>query len=81
VLIWFAGASSGPKFAVMAVNIAVCHGWAISAPAGTRTRPIARLKPAKVVTPGSTANSTIAAKTAVRPVWRCRPFLDDLADR
>src|SRR5258706_15259384 len=52
----------------MAVNIAVCHGWAMSAPAGTRTRPIARLKPAKVVTPGSTANLTIPAKAAVSPV-------------
>ena len=52
----------------MAVNIAVCHGWAIRAPAGTRTRPIAIPKPAKVASPGSTANLTIAAKAAARPV-------------
>ena len=36
----------------IAVNMAVCHGWAIRAPAGTRTRPIARLKAAKVTKPG-----------------------------
>ncbi len=53
--------------AAMAVNIVVCHGWAMSAPPGTRTRPIARLKPAKVSRSGSTANLTIAAKAAVKP--------------
>ncbi len=62
------------KFAVMAVSIAVCHGWAISAPAGTRTSPIARLKPPNVSSPGSTANSTIAAKTVLRPVPTMKPI-------
>jgi len=52
----------------MAVNIALCHGWTLSAPAGTRTRPIATLKAAKVSSLGSTANSMIAAKAAARPM-------------
>ena len=56
------------KFAAMATNIGVRHGWAMSAPAGTRTAPIARLKPVKVSMPGSTANLTIAANAAVRAV-------------
>jgi hypothetical protein len=51
----------------MAVNLAFCHGWALGAPAGTRTRPIAMLKAAKVSRPGSTANSMIAAKAAAKP--------------
>ena len=53
----------------MAVNIGVLRNdWATPAPAGTNTRPIARLKPTKVVSVGSSAKPTIAARAAVRKV-------------
>jgi hypothetical protein len=68
VLIWFVGARRIQKKTAIAVNIGVRHGWAIPAPAGTRTRPITRLKATKVSVFGNTANAMIAAKVAVRPV-------------
>jgi hypothetical protein len=52
----------------MAVNIGVCHDWTTPAPAGTRTRPIARLKATKVVNIGSNAKPMMAARAAVRKV-------------
>ncbi len=64
-VIWFAGESTAiAQRGVM--NRSGCHDLAISVAAGTRTRPIARLKPMKDVTPGKIPKLMIAAKTTRR---------------
>ena len=52
----------------MAANIAVCQGWAIRAPAGTRTEPDHEAEADEGLDArAAAANAMIAAKTAARP--------------
>ena len=61
-----AGASSGTKGVIIPVKIAGCHCKASKVPTGTSTKPIIKLKPAKVSTFGSTANLRVAVIPTIK---------------
>src|ERR1700733_5836707 len=61
------GATNTQKYTATGVKIAAVDGCAISAPAGTRTRPNTKAKATKVSRFGSSANSMSPAKAAARP--------------
>jgi hypothetical protein len=49
-----------------AAKTSLCQDWAARAPTGTKTRPMARQKPAKLCTAGSTANSIVPASIVAK---------------